>query len=133
MCVHTALACHTTLTRLAVARDLRESLGANSLHSRPPGAEETVNQSVAQGEDRVDSLRKTYILRVWSTAPTESSVEDSSGAASPTAAEGQTHTGERFYCSLQAIASEEIHYFASLEETIQFIRNNAIAFRFMPR
>jgi hypothetical protein len=40
---------------------------------------------------------------------------------------------ERFYCSLQAVASEEIHYFATLEETMRFLRNNALAFRFKPK
>jgi len=44
----------------------------------------------------------------------------------------QTQTGERFLCSVQPVASEEIHYFASIEETIHFIRSNAIAFRSKP-
>jgi hypothetical protein len=42
----------------------------------------------------------------------------------------EPESAERFYCSLQAVASEEIHYFATLEETMRFLRNNALAFRF---
>lgn len=74
----------------------------------------------------MESLRQTYVLRIRVVAPSESaSMED--------AEEGSLNgSGGRFYCSLQAIATEEIHYFASLEETVVFLRNNALAFRFKP-
>jgi hypothetical protein len=80
----------------------------------------------------VESLRKTYILRVWNAAPAETAAGAQSDAASPSVADGQSQSSERFFCSLQPIASEEIHYFASIEETIRFIRNSAIAFRSKP-
>ena len=80
----------------------------------------------------MDAHRKTYILRVWYAAPAESNTGRLPDEASETVAERDPQPGERFYCSLQAIASEEIHYFASLEETIHFIRSNAFAFRFKP-
>ncbi len=82
----------------------------------------------------MESHRQSYVLHIRIAAPAESASESASEGASQEAPKEapKEPPRERFYCSLQAIASEEMHYFASLEETVVFLRNNALAFRYKP-
>lgn len=60
-------------------------------------------------------------------------VQGKGRASAESGGEGETaapKSAERFYCSLQTVASEEMHYFATLEEMMGFLRKNALAFRF---
>lgn len=87
----------------------------------------------------MESLRQSYVLHIRIAAPADDepavAALDSVSQETPQEAPQETPKEtpqERFYCSLQAIASEEMHYFASLEETVVFLRNNALAFRYKP-
>lgn len=84
----------------------------------------------------MESLRKTYILRVWNAAPAERVAgipPEGRSDGQPQITPGEeTGSKERFLCSVQPIASDEIHYFSSIEETIRFVRNNTIVFRSKP-
>ncbi len=78
----------------------------------------------------MELLRQTYVLRIRMVAAGEPETDSTLLRGGDVERKGSPH--ERFYCSLQAISTDEIHYFASLEETVVFLRNNALAFRFRP-
>ena len=81
-------------------------------------------------------------IHLTSDAPSDAPSDAATGAAESTALQRAgkeagdvtaNEPDECFYCSLQGVASEEIHYFSTLEETMRYLRNNALAFRLKPR